>query len=161
MLSGRAGSYRMEILKGQSDISTDWDVALPESFLLVNNRIIPHLRYSPAEILVGMSKEMTNLAGIDPDTHGQIQPLARAQQIVKHWTPPEQSAIVFNHMVQLCQRREQTREASAHYKKAQAERVNRGRYHSEFNIGSLVMVRQHTPSKFAPRYRDPFIITAP
>lgn len=161
ILSGRPGARRMQIVDHLSDLSSDWDLALPEAVRAVNNRIIPHLRYSPTEILFGMSRELTNMTEISFDGQQEIPPLARAQNVVRTWSPREQAAIVFTHMVNVCKRREYTRRTLAQAKIKQAEKINGGRAHAEFPVDTFVMVKQHNPSKFAPRYRGPFRIVAP
>lgn len=143
------------------DVKEDWDLALVETTRRLNARIIPDLRYSPMEILFGMSNEVKNALVLNSDTLDERPPLDTAKKTVQEWTSPEQMTVVQSRMISVCNIREESRSIGNFLKTYQANRINRGRKLANFNPGDLVMVKQHTQPKLTPKYPGPFAIVKP
>lgn len=90
------------------DIRNDWDLVLRNSTHQLNSRIIPHLRYSPTEILFGLSKEVTRALQFDAITAKEKRPLVDSKRIIQEWNPQQESSVIQNRMVSLCQLREES-----------------------------------------------------
>lgn len=154
-------SHNDRTSQSMGNIQGDWDLALERCTHQLNSRIIPHIRYSPSEILLGLSKKVMSALQFDATVSKEKSILAESKRIVQEWSPQEQCVMVEHRMVSLCQLREESRVKANSTRISRLARASKGHQLPTYVPNDLVMVRQRNPPKLAAKYRGPFIIIKP
>ena len=135
----------------------EWDLTLPPAIKNLNARVIPHLRFSPLEILFGIP-----FFPLASQSFSQIPPNRFAELHDALTDRARSAAAVASFVVERAQRREKAHELSNKRKDQEERRYNLGRAIDKPLVGGdLVMLHQKSPGKLEPRWRGPFRVSGP
>lgn len=144
-----------DVLRKTSSSSSTWDEVLPKATWEINSRVISHLRYSPINILLGItsSPPLSMMVG-----DSNISEASFAQWVRSIEEPIDHSRSVQSHLLDLEALREEVSLSNREEKAKMADRYNRGVRPQELTTGDLVLLHQKGSAKLEARWRGPFII---
>ena len=147
-----------DMIRKSAPSSAAWDTVLPKATQEINSWIISHLRYSPLNILMGLSPAppLATLLG-----ESNLTELTASQWMDSIKDPQKHSRAVQDHLLSLAARRKEVAESNEEEKAKMAERYNRGVVHRELFTGDLVLLHQKESTKLGARWRGPFVVDKP
>ncbi|SLM38554.1 Ribonuclease H-like domain [Lasallia pustulata] len=151
----RGNQILEDVIRKTATSASTWDLVLSKATLEVNSRVIGHLRYSPLNILMGLSPSslLPNLLGDSHLAEGGI-----AQWIQSISDPRDHCREVQLHLLDLTTRRAEIAQSNEEEKAKMEERYNRGVKHRRLLPGEFVFLHQRESTKLGPRWRGPFVI---
>ncbi|SLM37975.1 Ribonuclease H-like domain [Lasallia pustulata] len=147
-----------DVIRKSASSSSEWDTVLPKATQEINSRVISHLRYSPLNILMGLTPA-TPFATLLGDSN--LTEVVVPQWIDSIADPQRHSQAVQEHLLSLAARRKEVLESNEEEKAKMAERYNRGVIQRELFAGDLVLLHQKESTKLGARWRGPFVVDKP
>ncbi|KAI0994798.1 hypothetical protein K3495_g13383 [Podosphaera aphanis] len=161
-MAEKAVDLVQRVLKKKSDRTRDWAASVPTAVLKVNKREIPHLLYSPAQILFGFDPIGTLGVKFPNESRSVLAAGLSSGNPDVYPDKEEHSDKVIDYVVNRAKRKSVALERSNQVKDRSAKRHDLGiRREIRYSPGDLVMLFDHRQAgkKLRPSRRGPFAVT--